>query len=132
MNDEDGAEIVYVGQGRSGDDLVAESFEEAVAVIVGKARLGVDPSLGCAGQCVGSYDGAGDLFGSIDAVGIAGQCEHARQAVQFDGERKQKFDVAASASASFDSDGGFASGQQDDWRRALVGLATPLDVRSRP
>src|SRR3954464_10656337 len=44
--DEDGAEVVHVGQGRAGDDLVAQGLEEAVPVVVGQARLGADPAPG--------------------------------------------------------------------------------------
>ena len=97
--DEDGAEVVDVGQRRPGDDLVAQSLEKAVAVVVGQARLGADPEPGGAGQGVGRHDGAGDLFGPVDAVRVAGQREHARQAIQLDGERKQELDVAPAASA---------------------------------
>ena len=98
--DEDGAEVVDVGQGRAGDDLVAQRLEEAVAVVVGQARLGVDPARGGAGQGVGRDDGAGDLLGPVHAVGVAGQREHARQAVQLDGEREQELDIAPAASAA--------------------------------
>ena len=66
------------GQRRPRDDLVIEGFKKTVAVVVGKARLGVDPAPGRAAEGVGCYDAAGDLFGSIDTIGVAGQREHVR------------------------------------------------------
>ena len=52
-DDQDGAEIVDVGEGRAGDDQVAEGGEQAVAVVVGKARPRVDAACARPGKCVG-------------------------------------------------------------------------------
>jgi hypothetical protein len=63
--DQDGAEVVDVGQGRAGDELAAERREEAVPVVVGQACLSVDLARGGAGQGVRRQDGAGDLLGPV-------------------------------------------------------------------
>ena len=69
--DEDGAEVVDVGQGWPGDDLVAERLEEAVAVVVGERALALIPRRGSTRQaCPASTIGAGDLFGPVHAVGV--------------------------------------------------------------
>jgi hypothetical protein len=85
--DENGSEIVDVGQSRTGNDLIAESLEEGVTVVVGQSRPGIDSARECAGKAVGCCDGSGNLFGPVHAVGIAGQREHARQAAKLDHQR---------------------------------------------
>jgi hypothetical protein len=66
------------------------------------ARLsaGADAHLPGARQRVGSDDRAGHFFGTVDAIGVAGDRPHVRQAIERHGERQQKLDVAAAAAAA--------------------------------
>ena len=71
--DQDGAEIVDVGEGRSAIISLAQSVEQAVAVVVGKARARVDAECARLGQGVRTHDRAGGGAGAVDAVGVARQ-----------------------------------------------------------
>src|SRR4051794_17156000 len=51
-HDQDCPEVVDVGQRRTGDHLIAQRLEEAVAVVVGEALLGVDARRFGAGERV--------------------------------------------------------------------------------
>ena len=78
-------------------DLVAQSVEQAVAVVVGKARARVDAECARPGKGVRAHDRAGGGAGAVDAVGVARQRPDMRQPVQRDGEAEQELDVAPAA-----------------------------------
>jgi hypothetical protein len=71
-SNQDRAEIVDVGEGRAGDDLLASGGEEVVRVV--------------AGERVGGDEGARDLGCAVDAVGVAGDGVDAGRAVKREGE----------------------------------------------
>src|SRR5260370_20192722 len=71
--DQNGAKIVDVGKGGTGDDEIVEPAEEAVAVIVGKQRFGTEAASCRPHQRIGPDDGAGIVLGAVDAVGIGRQ-----------------------------------------------------------
>ena len=74
-------EVVDVGPGRAGDEAVAQHLEEAVAVVVVEHGLRVAALGAGARQRVGREDGAGDVLGAVDAVGVGGQAPDAGRAV---------------------------------------------------
>src|SRR3954447_5267754 len=92
--DENGAKVVDVGEGRAGDDEVAGSGKETIAVIVGEPRLGVEAARRGARQAVGPEDRAGIILGAVDPVGIGGQRGDAGESVQRHGEGKEELGVA--------------------------------------
>ena len=61
-DDEDGAEVVDVGQGRAGYHLITERGEETVPVVVGQRRCGVEPELLAPAHGVRSNQSPGHLF----------------------------------------------------------------------
>ena len=61
VGDQDGAKIIHVGEGRAGDDGIAQGAKEAVPVVICQ-RLARPKALGpAAGQAVGGEKGAGTL-----------------------------------------------------------------------
>src|SRR5213593_2241590 len=85
FGNQDGAEVVDVGERRPGYDRVPERFEETVAVVGIEALLRLDTLGPGAGEAVGREVCAGDLFHAVDAVGIPRDGVNARVAVQRDG-----------------------------------------------
>ena len=71
LGDQDSAEIIDVGQGRAGDDRVAERREEAVAVVVGERSRGLDPRAAARASVSGTTI-ARHCPRAVDPVGIAG------------------------------------------------------------
>ena len=55
----------------------------------------------------------GDLLGPVRAVGVAGDGEDSRPAVEFDRERQQEFDIPPSPAPAPDRDGRFSAGDED-------------------
>src|ERR1035438_7966235 len=72
--DEDGAEIIHVGESRPGNHRVAERREKAVRVVVAQHVLGANAERPSASDRVGSDTAARYLFLTVDPVRIAGQC----------------------------------------------------------
>ena len=70
---QDRAEVVDVGQRRTGDDQIAEHGEEPVAVVVGKRRLGVRDRARRRARANPASERAGVVLGAVDAVGVAGE-----------------------------------------------------------
>ena len=120
--DENGPEVVDVGQGRAGYDLIAERLEESVPIVVGETLLGVDAQRLGARKRVWADDCASDLFGAVDAVGIAGNGVDALEVIQFNRQRQEEFDVAAAAAVSPDGDRGLSAGDQRarSWRGLIM------------
>jgi uncharacterized membrane protein len=67
FNHEDCAEIIYVGQGRTGNHLIAQHLEKTVRIVGRQVFLCVDAKLRRANECIGHHDGAGDFLGSIES-----------------------------------------------------------------
>src|SRR6185369_14980926 len=67
---QDGAKVVDVGQGRTGDDRISQRLEEAVAVVIGERCARYDAE--CAGprQRIGREQGACYFFQAVDAIGV--------------------------------------------------------------
>src|SRR5439155_22806451 len=86
FGNQDGPEIVDVGERWPGHDGVAERFEEAVAVVVVEALLGLDTLGPGAREAIGREICAGDIFHTVDAVGISRHRVNARTAIQRDPE----------------------------------------------
>ena len=121
--DQDGAEIVDVGQGRSGDDLVAQRLEEAVAVVVGEARAWVEPqSRAARARVSGANDRAGVVLGAVDAVGVAGERPDARRTRSARRRAQQELDVAPAAALAAHGHRGLAAGEQHAGRRQRVAV----------
>ena len=131
--DQDGAEIVDVGQRRPGDDRVAERLEEAVAVVGVQARArrrcpAPRRARACrARRCAPAISSAP----STPSVSPASACTPA-QAVERDGQRQQELDVAAAAAVAAHGDGGLAAGQQHAGRARTAGRARRPGARCRP
>src|SRR5207253_1324528 len=70
--DQDGADVVDVGERRAGDEQIAEGGEQRVAVVPVQQRAGIEAVRAGAGERVGRDDGAGGVLGAVDAVGVAG------------------------------------------------------------
>jgi hypothetical protein len=120
--DENGPEVVDVGQGRAGYDLIAERLEESVPIVVGETLLGVDAQRLGARKRVRADDCASDLFGAVHAVGIAGNGVNALEAIQMNRQRQEEFDVAAAAAVSPDGDRSLSAGDQcaRSWRGLIM------------
>src|SRR3546814_15962736 len=73
VRDQDGAEVVDVGEGGAGDNQVAEPGEKAVAVVVRQQRLGVEAGGGCACTTRRAAKRAGVVLAAVEAVGVAGE-----------------------------------------------------------
>ena len=124
--DQDRPEVVHVGQRRPGDHRVAERLEEAVAVVVGKAVLGLDAVLPCALERVGARGARRFLPGRRRrrcrrrARGSPGWPSSAMR------ERQQEFDVASAAAVAAHGDRGLAARQQDARRLERLTVARDL------
>ena len=87
LQNENRAEIVDIGQRRSGDEAIAERFEKPVAVIILKRLLRANaPSQGAL-QRVRRDIGAGDFLEAIDTIGVAGERVNSGMALQGQRER---------------------------------------------
>jgi hypothetical protein len=113
LQNQNRAEIVDIGQRRTGDDLVTQSLEEAVTVIVGQALLRIDPHSRRTRDRVWCNDCTRDLLCAIDSVRIGSQREDARLFVQIDRKRQQELDVATAPAVAAHCNGGFAARKQD-------------------
>ena len=114
--DEHDAEVVDIGQRRPRDDLIAERAEEIVRVVVGEQGSGVEAETSRPLEAVGGHDRACDLLGPVHAVGVAGDGEDPRPAVEFDRQRQQEFDIPPSPARARDRHRGFSAGDEDAWR----------------
>ena len=92
-----------------------------MTVVAVQAGTWVNAQRPGARQGVGCQHSAGDLFGTVHAIGVAGQRMHAAQTAQRHGQRQQELHVASAASVALERDGGLAAGQQHAGR--LEGLA---------
>src|ERR1044071_2487644 len=101
VEDEDGAEIIDIRQGRAGHDKVAERGKKAVGIIPGKRLFDGDAARGGAVDGVRVNNRARIVLGSVDAVSVAGQRIDAAAAPgifgQRGGEGQQEFVVAPAA-----------------------------------
>src|SRR5437899_7610136 len=90
----DRAKIIDVGERRSRDHRIAERFEKSMSVIVGEALARTYILRPRALERVRRDNRAGDLFLSVDAVGVAGNRINAFAPFERNRQRQQKFDVA--------------------------------------
>src|SRR5213076_3141262 len=91
---EDGPEVIDVGERRPGHDRVAQGLEESVRVIPVQAVERAHALGESALERVRRKVSAGDFFLAVDAIGITGQAMQPRLAAQGDGGGKQEFHVA--------------------------------------
>ena len=117
--DEDGPEIVDVGQRGPGHDLVTERLEEAVTIVIGQAHLRSDTARLSSGNRIGRHDCPGHFLRAVDAIGIGGKREHAGQPVQLDREGKQELHVASAPTISAHRHDGFAA-RWMSWRTSAT------------
>src|SRR5437764_13805719 len=98
---EDGAEVIDVGEGGARAEEMAQAFEKAGGVVVGKKRGRIEAELLGARHGVALHIGAGGIVGrarpTIRAVGIARQCRDAGCPRKFDGERQRVFLIRSAA-----------------------------------
>jgi len=73
VEDEDGAEIIDIRQGRAGHDKIAERGKKAVGIIPGERLFDGGATRGGAGDGVRVNNRAGIVLGSVDAVSVAGE-----------------------------------------------------------
>src|ERR1043165_4674923 len=136
---EDGAEVIDVGESGAGAQEVAESFEKSGRVVVGKKRGRMEAELprACHGVAIGvSPRGvAGRAGPAVGAVGVGGERRNAARARKRDRQRERVFLVRPAAALAVDRDGQLAA-RQDDGAAAraleIVGLCgmCARDVRS--
>ena len=87
--DQDGAEIVDVGVGRSGDHEIAEGGKDPVGIVGGQRGSRVDTGGGRARQRIGVDDSTCIVFAAVDAVRIARQGVGAGCAAERQGQRQR-------------------------------------------
>src|ERR1051325_10145908 len=113
VEDEDGAEIIDIRQGRAGHDKVAERGKKAVGIIPGKRLFDGDAARGGAVDGVRVNNRARIVLGSVDAVSVAGQRIDAAAAPgifgQRGGEGQQEFAVAPAAPLAMHRDSRLAA-----------------------
>src|SRR6266852_6063366 len=93
--DENGAKIVDVGEGRAGDEEIAERAEEAIAFVVGKQLFGTEAAFRRPRKRVRSDDGSRIVLGTVDAVGIGSERINTSLSVERYGEGEEEFGVAS-------------------------------------
>src|SRR5436305_1938990 len=118
---EDGSEIIDVGQGEAGRHEIAEGSEKSVRVILGHRLFDGDPRRCRTNDGVWVNNRPGIVFGSVDAVSVAGEGGDTLGPAgifgQRGGERQQEFAVAPAAPIAVPRDGGLAARQQYCRRR---------------
>src|SRR4051812_23475425 len=82
ISDQDRAEIIDVGQCRTGDDLIPQAFEEAMPVVIRKPLLRLNALCRRAREGVGCDQRACYFFGPVYSVGIPGHGEDARKPIK--------------------------------------------------
>ena len=100
--------------------------------LFGEASRGRMPFAQARASVSGVDDRAGDLFLSVDAVGVAGEREDARPAVERDRERQQELDVAPAAAVAAHRHRRLAARQQHARRRDRLRRAAPPAARCPP
>src|SRR5438067_8999821 len=119
--DEDGSEVIDIGQGGAGHHEVAEGSEKTVRIILGQRLLDGDARRCRTNDGVRVDNRPGIIFGSVDAVSVAGEGGYALGPAgifgQRGGERQQEFAVAPAAPMAVHRDGGLAARQQYCRRR---------------
>src|SRR3954452_20820966 len=131
---EDGAEIVDIGQGRTAHDEVAQSCEDAVAVILRKCLFYRDALRGGTGNRIRVDNRPGIVLGSVDAVGIAGERGDALTARNIVAERRgkaeQELGIAPTPAAAAHRYRGFPARQQHRRERHNVAADPEMPGRS--
>ena len=110
--DENGAKIVDVGVGRTGDHLVAQLFEQTMGIVVLEHRHRIKPKTAGPRQAGWIDHSAGNLLHAVNAIGIGSDGVHAAVTAQGDSKRQQELDIAAAAALAAHGDAGFTARQQ--------------------
>jgi hypothetical protein len=71
--DEDGAEVIDIGQGRTGHHEIAEGGEKSVRIVRGQRLFDGDAASRGAGDRVRVDNRPRIVLGSVDAIGVAGE-----------------------------------------------------------
>src|SRR5579872_566290 len=99
--DKDGAEVVDISERRTGYDEVSQGGEETVTVVLRERLVESDIARRCASERVRVDNRPRVVFGSVDAVGVAGKGGDAGRAGGILRQRRckpeQEFDVAPAA-----------------------------------
>jgi len=109
---QNGSEIVDVGQGRAGHDEIAERGEEPVSVIITQRSLCRDAAGDSTCQSVRIDDRPGIVFGSIYTIGVACERRNTVDAVQRYRESQQKLDITSAPARSGNRNGRLAARQK--------------------
>src|ERR1700689_1243975 len=80
------AKVVHIGKGGPRDHRVAQRLEEPMAVVALETGARIDALCARTLEAVGRQVGSGDVLGTIDAIGIAGDGMDAPMAVGRDTE----------------------------------------------
>src|SRR6478672_9274252 len=95
--DEDGAEVIDIGQGRAGHDKIAQYREEAIAVMLRERFVDREPLGSGPRDRVRVHDRPGIVFRAVNPVSVAGQRGDPRRAAEMKRQSKQELAVAAAA-----------------------------------
>src|SRR6516162_4716257 len=117
LSDQDSAEIVHIGQGRTGHDEMAERGEKSVSVIIYERRLCRDAAGSSTCQAVRVKNCPGIVFGTIYAIGVACEGRNTLSAIERYRKSEQKLDIAAAPAPSGNRDGRLAARQEHGGRR---------------
>src|SRR5580704_3190553 len=124
--DQDGAEIVYIGEGWPGHHQISNRRKETVTIVAGEPGPGRYAGRGRADKAVGADERARVVLRAVDSIGVRGEGIDAGMAIQGDAKRQQELCVAAAPPGPADGDRGLAPRDEDAGRRR--GLAEAVDL----
>src|SRR6516162_4517436 len=94
VENQDGSEIIDIGQGGTGHDEITERGKKSISVILGECVRCQDAVRSCTRQTIRKDHGPGVFFRSIDTIGVAGEGSDAVGAVERQCEGEQELDIA--------------------------------------
>src|SRR5437588_2717708 len=112
---EDGTQVIDVGEGGTWAEKIAQRFEKSGGVVVGKKRGRIEAKIarprGGRTVDVGTRRVLCRPGAAVGAIGVARQRRDPRGAGKMDRERQRVFLVRPAAPAAADRDGEFAAGE---------------------